>query len=720
VKTAAYIRPERFDPEYCLQTESTACYLCRAPDPDVLGRKSDRDVTRCSTCGLVSVRPLPDEAELERYYRDGFWQDYHARPGNPGLEEKFRLDRFLAQGRLREIRRWHPRGRLLDVGCSYGALVLEARAMGYEAVGCDLSPEAVLYGRARHGLDLRTGPLPNPDLDAESFEIITLIDLIEHFRDPAAELQALLPLLGPGGVLVIETPDVDNPRFRTDPLSWWAVEPLEHLFLFDRPNLTGLLEGIGLAVDWLGYPAFSDRLFLVCRRAGEEAWFQPRPETVLVKREGMMGDVLWAGPVIRSLKASRPDARIHVATGVPEILAGHPDIEGINDLPVNYIYDRRLEFYYEYAPDRHILSGYAESAGLPDMEADPEIFLTAGEVWDADHRLAEIRPGPGPLIALHAGVSWPERTWDWFFWDRLALELTARLGADVLVLGKSPDFELTPWPGLHNQVDLLGIREMAALMSRADLFVGLDSGPMHVAAALGLPVVALFGCIEPAWRRPFRPIFEPVTTDLACSGCQARRPIPSFDGRCENGAYRCMKEIRPGQVFEAVLRALGRAGLPADARPLVSGLAEAAGRADPLSAGPGFSLHSRIDPVQEAADWVEHVRPTGDLVVLGLGLGFHVSALLDDPRFRGRVVVVEKDPDRFRQALASGLPAEAAADDRVFFICGQDPALALLRIKTLGLDPGLRAVPHRASLRLAPAYYRVLFDALRRMGAERK
>ena len=239
-------------------------------------------------------------------------------------------------------------------------------------------------------------------------------------------------------------------------MSWWAVEPSEHLFLFNGANLTRLLEGIGLAVDWLGYPAFSDRMFLVCRRAGESASFQPRPETILVKREGMMGDVLWAGPVVRALRASHPGARIHLATGVPDILAGHPALDGINALPANYIYDRRLELFYEYAPDRHILSGYTESAGLPDMEADPEIFLTRGEILEATHRLARMRPGPGPLIALHAGVSWPERTWDWYCWDRLALELTARLGADVLVLGKAPDFELTPWPGLHNQVDRLG------------------------------------------------------------------------------------------------------------------------------------------------------------------------------------------------------------------------------------------------------------------------
>ena len=186
---AQTIQLDRLEPEYPLQAEPSGCYLCRAPAPDPLGLKSGREVTRCSRCGLVSVRPLPDEAELQRYYRDVFWPAYHARPENPGLEEKFRLDRFLAQGRLREIGRWHARGRLLDVGCSHGALVLEAGAAGYEAIGYDLAPETVGYGRTRHHLDLRPGPVPNPDLAGESFDVITLIDLVEHFRDPALEIQ---------------------------------------------------------------------------------------------------------------------------------------------------------------------------------------------------------------------------------------------------------------------------------------------------------------------------------------------------------------------------------------------------------------------------------------------------------------------------------------------------------------------------------------------------
>ena len=99
--------------------------------------------------------------------------------------------------------------------------------------------------------------------------------------------------------------------------------------------------------------------------------------------------------------------------------------------------------------------------------------------------------------------------------------------------------------------------------------------------------------------------------------------------------------------------------------------------------------------------------------------GFHVTALLKDPRVRGRVIVIEKDPIRFRQALSCGLSAEAASDDRVSFICGQEPALALLRIKTLGLGRGPQVLPHRASIRLAPAYYQVLSDALNRLGTER-
>ena len=97
--------------------------------------------------------------------------------------------------------------RLLDVGCGTGALLDRSRAFGFAPYGVELNPHCARYAQEEFGLPVVAGELSTEDFDPESFDAITMMDLIEHVPAPLALLDTARQLLKPGGFLVIYTPN---------------------------------------------------------------------------------------------------------------------------------------------------------------------------------------------------------------------------------------------------------------------------------------------------------------------------------------------------------------------------------------------------------------------------------------------------------------------------------------------------------------------------------
>jgi ADP-heptose:LPS heptosyltransferase len=91
----------------------------------------------------------------------------------------------------------------------------------------------------------------------------------------------------------------------------------------------------------------------------------------------------------------------------------------------------------------------------------------------------------------------------------------------------------------------LNLIELLELLGRAALFVGPDSGPMHIAAAAGTPIVAFFGPTLPENFGPWQAKATLIARDLACRPCKQRR--------CLTDDFRCLRSIRPEEVYEACL-----------------------------------------------------------------------------------------------------------------------------------------------------------------------
>jgi len=176
--------------------------------------------------------------------------------------------------------------------------------------------------------------------------------------------------------------------------------------------------------------------------------------------------------------------------------------------------------------DRHEIVVVHVSAGNPFRRWPEASFATV---------VAGLAAGsPLRRIVLSSGPS-----------DRAAAERIARLARSELAdaAGRVVDF---------GEFDL---RELRALVARARLFVGGDTGPLHVAATTATPIVGIYGPTEPVrsapWRDPRVPTEAVEVNGLPCRPCDQRV--------CEPGDFRCLTTLRPEAVLSAAERALGRA-----------------------------------------------------------------------------------------------------------------------------------------------------------------
>src|SRR5262249_13244403 len=141
-------------------------------------------------------------------------------------------------------------------GCAAGFFLDVAREAGWKPVGVELSPYMSGLARSR-GLDVREGGIEDVGFKENSFDLITMWDMIEHAQHPRSVLEHAHKLLAPGGVLVVATGDIDGFTARVHGRRWSLIAPPGHLFYFSQRTLFALLERAGFApTEWQSDGAF--------------------------------------------------------------------------------------------------------------------------------------------------------------------------------------------------------------------------------------------------------------------------------------------------------------------------------------------------------------------------------------------------------------------------------------------------------------------------------
>lgn len=227
--------------------------------PDPLGG-STFELLQCSGCGLGQTRPRLTAAQLEPYYNEIYWHDsdqVRARQGVMQRLEQWFIDVRMA-ATLRALRRLATRGgKVLDVGCGTGSMLKVLAAAGFEPYGLEVSPTAVRRCRERFGERVACGDLTNHTFEAASFDAVTLFHVLEHLDNPVAALHEAQRLLKPGGLLLIEVPNLDGAGFRVFGRRWYPLDVPLHLFHFTPRALERLL--ITEALEPVRFSFFSAR-----------------------------------------------------------------------------------------------------------------------------------------------------------------------------------------------------------------------------------------------------------------------------------------------------------------------------------------------------------------------------------------------------------------------------------------------------------------------------
>lgn len=213
-----------------------ACHVCDGARVYYLFSASDYRVVRCDDCGFVFLNPQPSDEELGRIYSADYFLGSDSEQSRQAVSE---IKQATAKHYLSEIRRYYGSGggRLLEVGCGDGDLLVLAEAEGWTVTGVEYASAAC--DRARQRLKngrVLCGELPQAGLESEQFDLCVLSDVLEHVRSPIDFLRQVHRLLKPGGTLFIATPSLDSWSARFLRQKWMEFKA-EHLVYFDRQTL---------------------------------------------------------------------------------------------------------------------------------------------------------------------------------------------------------------------------------------------------------------------------------------------------------------------------------------------------------------------------------------------------------------------------------------------------------------------------------------------------
>lgn len=208
------------------------------------GRRPPYSILQCAACGLGATLPAPSEGQLAEVNKRIYGGEQRAAVYSS--REKEFGQRYAAQ--IARIKRFKPAGSLLDLGCNIGMFMKAARASGFSVTGVEMNASCAAYGREKFGLDIRSASLEGAAFPAGSFDVITMLDVLEHVPDPRALLAGAFRALRPGGLLVAQSPNLNSFMARLTRENWSWLTPPDHLYHFTPEALSRLLACRGFRV----------------------------------------------------------------------------------------------------------------------------------------------------------------------------------------------------------------------------------------------------------------------------------------------------------------------------------------------------------------------------------------------------------------------------------------------------------------------------------------
>ena len=281
----------------------------------------------------------------------------------------------------------------------------------------------------------------------------------------------------------------------------------------------------------------------------------PAIDQVIVFRRGQGTPALLE--VLRALRDSRPDITLdlqrHFKSGLFSWASGAPRRLGFhwrNSREGNWFFNTQTIEPVDTFTLK--LTHFQRFADLLGVDPAPVTFGLASSTVERQRVARLLGDLNGRPAVLYVGSTWPSRQWRPAATAALCRRLREH-GLEVVLVGGPGDAafaeavrEADAGP-LVNLVGRTGLRDVVAVMERAAVAIGPDTGPMHIATAVGTPVVALFGATSPLRSGPWGSTEHVLRGDAPCAPCY----LP----RCPIGQL-CMESITPAMVMERVERVL--------------------------------------------------------------------------------------------------------------------------------------------------------------------
>ena len=265
-----------------------------------------------------------------------------------------------------------------------------------------------------------------------------------------------------------------------------------------------------------------------------------KPMQVLVRRRASLGDVIMATGVVRELK-KKYKCDIDIATEYPNVFDNNPHVRAIyhtDATPKVESYDLyvNLDDAYELNPVNHYLDSYFYR------------FFNTSEV--------------DKFIVVHSRQwHWALKNMSWDTWYAVFEQLfTTRTDFKIITVGSAQDGSVAH-PLFVDAREKLNIQQQKLLMDRATCFVGIDSGPYHIAAASDTHIVSLHTHLLPERILPHRKRVmgyntTAIQSDVECVGCNDTQQRPVRQIVCKHGDFRCSNNFDSTRIATCVLELL--------------------------------------------------------------------------------------------------------------------------------------------------------------------
>jgi ADP-heptose:LPS heptosyltransferase len=295
---------------------------------------------------------------------------------------------------------------------------------------------------------------------------------------------------------------------------------------------------------------------------------------VVFCRFGGIGDIICSFPAVHEFIRRNPNSEVVYVT-----LTAFCEVIRRSGLPISYttigkhvvpprwaslivekciMLEYANEVTHSKLPPVHLIDDFARTLGFGHLTEEPSLIIDSTNVKNI--RSNFIKVGTHQLVLLHAGPTWRVREWPQEYWTQLVERLKKHGDVEVLQIVAARNVTLKDafCPIIPGTVSVQCVNDVGRLIetiAAVDLLIAIDSGPVHIAAAVGTNCVGIFGPTDPDLRLWRRERAEAVYYKLNCSFCHHRHPPLHWQTGCPYN-IACMQNVTVDQVFKSACRFL--------------------------------------------------------------------------------------------------------------------------------------------------------------------